>query len=433
LAMTSGESGLKRIYSKVAADSAEDLVFRNQALYELGLLYNEKCDLANAAECYEKVKTEALQFHLYDNYFRSAAKLMRIHSERMDFAEQERLQREALQVGVSLANFRRYQPILAYNKGIACLYQRDVVGAEAAFQKAQDVGAEILADAKTVASDRVEVQRWTLYARYGLAVVAKEQGRVAEALESLDLLDKEIQRINENSENIDLYELEASVGITQGHCLRDTGKLQEAVDRYWSIHRLLKLRKNWNHYYYVLLGLGRTHQLMGDHSKASTFFDLISDSIQNLELNSLKSTLQNYAAKSKERSSSTKLVLDRERKRVIEEKIGEIHFERRFVLLEILYLLAGKPGRIFSKEELVRDIWSENYNPIIHDSKVYTSISRLRKLLEPDFKHPRYILNERDGYAFNPTIQVVDMGDTKNFGNKPVASAHAQGAVQVSQ
>ena len=48
---------------------------------------------------------------------------------------------------------------------------------------------------------------------------------------------------------------------------------------------------------------------------------------------------------------------------------------------------------------------------MIHDSKVYTSISRLRKLIEPDFKRPRYILNERDGYAFNPVIHIEELGN----------------------
>jgi len=94
---------------------------------------------------------------------------------------------------------------------------------------------------------------------------------------------------------------------------------------------------------------------------------------------------------------------------IIESKIGEVHFERRFVLLEIFYLLASQPGKVFSKEDLVDKIWRESYNPMIHDSKVYTSISRLRKLIEPDFKRPVYILNERDGYAFNAAVQLEEM------------------------
>lgn len=426
MSQLSGESGLKRIYSKVAADSAEELVFRNHALYELGMLYYEKCDFANASDCFEKVKTEALQFHLYDNYFKAVAKLMRIHSERMNFAEQERLQREALQVGTSLANFRRYQPILHYNRGIAALYQRNSQLGGEEFSKAEQLGLEILADTRTSEGDRQEVQRWTLYARYGRAVVAKDQGNVPLAMEIIANVNAEIQRIHETTEGIDLYELEASVGITEGHCLRDSGQHQKALDKYWAIHRLLKTKKNWNYYYYVLLGLGRTYQLLNDVAKANTFFELIKDSIQNLDLNALKGTLQAYSAKTQEKTASTKLVFDRERKRVIEEKMGEVHFERRFVLLEILYLLAREPGRIFTKEELVKEIWNESYNPIIHDSKVYTSISRLRKLMEPDFKHPRYILNERDGYSFNPTIQVVEMGEGVVFGTRPGVTASPQ-------
>jgi hypothetical protein len=55
---------------------------------------------------------------------------------------------------------------------------------------------------------------------------------------------------------------------------------------------------------------------------------------------------------------------------------------------------------------------------MIHDSKVYTSISRLRKLIEPDFRRPMYILNERDGYAFNSAVQLEEVGGRlrKNYG-----------------
>lgn len=405
----SGESGLKRIYSKVAADSAEDLVFRNHALYELGMLYFEKCDFLNAIECFEKVKTEALQFHLYDNYFKVVGKLLRIHSERGNFDEQDRLQREASQVGTSLENFKRYQPILQYNQAVAAHFQRNPAIASECFTKAENLAQELLRDERTSVSDRNEMQRWVLFARYGRAVVAKDNGRVDECMGLLRSINEEIAVVHQANEAIDLYELESSVGITEGHCMRDRGQLQLALDKYWAIHRLLKLKKNWYYYYYVLLGLGRSYQLMGDTAKAATFFDLIRDSIQHLELNSLKSSLQLYTSKMQEKSTNTKLTFNRERKHVIEEKLGEIHFERRFVLLEILYLLSSDPGRVFNKEELVKEIWNENYNPIIHDSKVYTSISRLRKLIEPDFKQPRYILNERDGYSFNPTVQVVEM------------------------
>src|SRR5690606_17862702 len=88
--------------------------------------------------------------------------------------------------------------------------------------------------------------------------------------------------------------------------------------------------------------------------------------------------------------------------------------------------LASQPGKIFTKEELVDKIWRESYNPMIHDSKVYTSISRLRKLIEPDFRRPMYILNERDGYAFNPAIQLEEVGSRlrKGYGSSSEASTH---------
>jgi DNA-binding winged helix-turn-helix (wHTH) protein len=124
--------------------------------------------------------------------------------------------------------------------------------------------------------------------------------------------------------------------------------------------------------------------------------------------------------------------VDRERKVIIESQIGEVHFERRFVLLEIFYLLAATPGKVFTKEDLVDKIWRESYNPMIHDSKVYTSISRLRKLIEPDFKRPVYILNERDGYAFNPAVQLEEVSSRlrKVGGQSPETISSPEGSAR---
>jgi DNA-binding winged helix-turn-helix (wHTH) protein len=189
----------------------------------------------------------------------------------------------------------------------------------------------------------------------------------------------------------------------------------KALDRYWSAHGILKAHRNWSYYYYVLLGLGRTYLEMGNTERAQIFFDLINDAISDLELNALKQLLERVS-KSLVDTDQNRLVIDRERKVIVEPTLGEVHFERRFVLLEILYLLASQPGKVFTKEELVDKIWRESYNPMIHDSKVYTSISRLRKLIEPDFRRPIYILNERDGYAFNSAVLVEEVGNRNRRG-----------------
>jgi tetratricopeptide (TPR) repeat protein len=425
--------GLKRIYAKVAAENADDLVYRNHALLELGILYFEKCDFMNAVDCLEKVKTEALQFHLYDNYFLSVTYLYRIHTERLTFDKTESLVREVQQVGASLEQFKRYAPKIHYNSGIAAAYQKNFAEAQKQFDLSERLALEVIRDESLTEKERADVRRDLLRARYGKAVDLKDKGKHEAALAAFEKLNQEIQDFShqENlNDHFSLHDLEASVLMMEGRCYLEMRQYQKALDKYWAAHSLLKSHRNWSFYYYVLYGLGKIYLSMDDTAKATIFFDLITDAIGNLELNALKRGLQRMNKVVEQQS--LKLMIDRERKVVIEKTMGEIHFDRRFVLLEILYLVASEPGKIFTKEDLVSNIWRESYNPMVHDSKVYTSISRLRKLIEPDFKRPRYILNERDGYAFNPNVQLEEVGASSR---KPTyaVSVHANSGLKVER
>ncbi len=415
-------SGLKKIYSKVSAENADDLIFRNNALYELGLLYIEKCDFPNATDCLEKVKTESLQFHLYDNYFRSTLGLLRIHAERLDFDKLDSLVREVLQVGSSLAGFKRYLPKLHYIRGLAANYRKDAEEAKKQYFEAKAVCEELLNDPQITAKDKEDIVRDGLVIRYSIAMTQKDDKQYADSLKATELLLAEISELTHGEKAMEfskLYDVEAVILILQGHCHRHLQDYNKALDRYWKAHAVLRTNRNWTIYYYVLLGLGCTYLELGNEERAQIFFDLISDAVSDLELNALKKALERVSM-AIVKGDQNILMIDRERKVIIESTLGEVHFERRFVLLEILYLLASQPGKVFTKEDLVDKIWRENYNPLIHDSKVYTSISRLRKLIEPDFRRPIYILNERDGYAFNPSVKLEEMGNRLRKGGASI-------------
>jgi DNA-binding response OmpR family regulator len=66
---------------------------------------------------------------------------------------------------------------------------------------------------------------------------------------------------------------------------------------------------------------------------------------------------------------------------------------------KLLKFLAGSPGRVFSREELLNLVWGyENYPTT---RTVDNHIFRLRQKLEADPAHPRYLLTvHRTGYKF---------------------------------
>lgn len=57
---------------------------------------------------------------------------------------------------------------------------------------------------------------------------------------------------------------------------------------------------------------------------------------------------------------------------------------------DILYFLAQNRGEVFTKEQIYRAVWSEDY--LLDDSNIMAFIRKLRKKIEPDPDAPKYIL-----------------------------------------
>lgn len=57
---------------------------------------------------------------------------------------------------------------------------------------------------------------------------------------------------------------------------------------------------------------------------------------------------------------------------------------------DILYLLAKRPGQVFTKDQIYKTVWDEpNYNA---KDNVVSMVHRVRQKIEPDPKHPMFIL-----------------------------------------
>ncbi|MCG8462091.1 MAG: response regulator transcription factor, partial [Holophagales bacterium] len=56
---------------------------------------------------------------------------------------------------------------------------------------------------------------------------------------------------------------------------------------------------------------------------------------------------------------------------------------------DVLSFLAARPGRVFSREALMDQVWGEGR--VVDDRSIDSLISRLRRKLEPDPASPRYL------------------------------------------
>lgn len=70
---------------------------------------------------------------------------------------------------------------------------------------------------------------------------------------------------------------------------------------------------------------------------------------------------------------------------------------------DILYFLAQNQGEVFTKEQIYRAVWSEDY--LLDDSNIMAFIRKLRKKIEPDPDAPKYILTIWGiGYKMNDQL-----------------------------
>jgi DNA-binding response OmpR family regulator len=78
----------------------------------------------------------------------------------------------------------------------------------------------------------------------------------------------------------------------------------------------------------------------------------------------------------------------------------EIHLTHRE--FELLKYLAERPGRVVSRDELLRELWE--YPETVLTRSVDNAIVRLRRKLEPDPQHPRFIHTAVGaGYSLTPS------------------------------
>lgn len=94
------------------------------------------------------------------------------------------------------------------------------------------------------------------------------------------------------------------------------------------------------------------------------------------------------------------LSIDLQKRRV---NLGDEKVELTPKEFDMLLLMARKPGRIFSRNDLLNQVWGYNYEGYEHT--VNSHINRLRNKIEEDPNEPRFILTSWGvGYKFNDEI-----------------------------
>jgi len=128
--------------------------------------------------------------------------------------------------------------------------------------------------------------------------------------------------------------------------------------------------------------------------------DYITKPFSVLELQArVKANIRRTDAMTEERSADDKIegfYIDRQRFDVFIDGVGAELTQREF---ELVSFLAASPGKVFSREELLHDVWQYEYFGDLR--AVDVAVRRLREKIELNPAEPRYVMTKRGiGYYF---------------------------------
>ncbi len=359
----------------------------SNSLLDLGTLYFEKGELTNALPYLTEARNLALANKKIRRYFNISYMLLRTYLE-MGKAEEVVQIRKDLQSFVIDENVEMTSR-LYYTLGI-CAY----------LEKKQENMLTFFNQAFNVALSESNKEDMC-YALCGKAIwfqLQKDYEKAMAIIENLRLF----------FESVNVPEVEASVGICEAQIFCELGKFDEAVKSLWPAFNVAKRSKSVQFMNaYILIQFGATHLKMNKLDMAKNYFDLAEGLIDPLEHVRTHKILENCKKELLLKNTITPdIKIDIQEHTVEEINKGKLELNNQFILLELLVEFVKKKGIALTKSDLAEMLWEQDYDPSQHDNKIYVTIRRLRKLLEPNPKKPHYILRTKDGYQLNPATIV---------------------------
>ncbi len=357
--------------------------------YEMGRLFYDRAEYSKAQERLTKAADLFLEKKQYERYIDTVNYLLRILVEREDNQKiqdtKEKIQDLVVKENLQL-NSRTH-----YILGL-CSYYRDSHESTAMdyFQSALKIALD--------KDNKVDM----CYAIYGIANTNYSQGHLEEAL-------KELYNLEVFFGALQVPDLQISSRLLNGLIHRNRGDYDKAIECFWQAYEMLKTNTSMLLYYNALYGLASTYLRSGERLLSRVYLQLALKSINDSELPRMSKLLRNTLSELGHEDVDVQydLIFNAESNTLVEKNLGKVDFKNQFILIDLLQLFARNPGRIFSKEVLVKKVWDQNYDPTVHDNKIYVTIKRLRQLIEPDLKKPKYIFRGKSGYYLNKSARVL--------------------------
>lgn len=374
----------KSDHTKAVSQSAD--VKKAQELYDNGKLLSELGDFKSSIDKLERAAELFMRGREHRMFIKCLTLNLRMYAEMEDEksmrAIKDRLYDYVAREKIEL-NSTTY-----YTLALASTYRNEYAQALEYLEKA--LALALAADCKED----------MCYAIHGLAAVYQSLGRTEDSL-------KEIYNLRVFFQVLKLPDLEISSALLNGYILVSLKRYDEALEIFWKTFEALRNQKNMYTYVSLLVAMGYTYAESGDVDLAKTYMRLAQQMADPSNfvflLRKIDELMKRISGKSE---ANFDLVFSSASNSVVERKKGKIDFKNQFILLDMLKLFLRNPGEVYSKESLVKAVWKQEYDPSVHDNKIYVTIKRLRQLIEPDFDKPKYIYRAKNGYYLNRNAKV---------------------------
>lgn len=364
----------------------EQQQLNDDRIFELGKLHYERGDFDNAIFYLNQASEAYFLTRMFSQYLSCQNILLRIYAEREDFEKinitKEKLQDLVLKEGFEL-NSKTY-----YTLATCTSYKGQNDTALEYAQKALSLALAV-DDKEDICKSIFLIALSNFYSK-----------KYTEAL-------KEIYNLHVFFQVYDFPDIKASTRILNISIHRRLGKLDEALSLAWEAYEELKHLRSITMNVHLLGLIGMIYNEIGDKENARSYLKMalkmVDQKNQVRVANMLKSDLLEVGG---EQTMGFDISLNETSHIICEKKLGTIDFKNQFILLDLLKLLMINQGIVYSKEQLVDLVWKQTYDPAVHDNKIYVTIKRLRKLIEPDYDKPKYLFRAKNGYYFNKSVKV---------------------------
>lgn len=359
---------------------------QSERLLEIGKLYCDRGDYSLALPNLEEAATSFLQAANYDSYLTALKYILRIHAER---AEQDKI-----------TQIKEHLHDLIIREGIELSSKvYTALGSCSVLKSQPDNAAEYYKKALELGL-KSNHQEDMCNAILGLSICYRLQGKHEEAL-------KEVYNLNIFLQVLNSTDLKIASANSNARILMDMKKYEQALDVLWMAYEEIKHTKQLYTALGILINIGTCLFETGQKDAAKIYFSLAYKSIDPNNNKAYLAAVEKYM-KILNANMTTELdmVFDLDNHAIIEKSLGKIDFKNQFILLDLLKLFISNQGQIFSKEYLVEQVWKQDYDPDVHDNKIYVTIKRLRKMIEPDYDKPKYIFRAKNGYYLSKSAKV---------------------------